>query len=155
MARANGFELPGDLYYERKDHLWARLEDGGVRVGLDALAQKSAGPVKHVMVKPAGAQVAKRRMFGTIEAGKYVGALRAPVSGVLVAMNDKVLAKPSLINDDPYGEGWLVVIHPANLQEDLNDLVHGEDAVQAWLEGEIKAYRQKGVLKGWAEGRQS
>jgi len=148
MARADGIELPGDLYYARRDHFWARLEEGKVRVGLDMLGQESAGPVKHIQLKPVGTVVAKGRMFGTIEAGKYVGALRAPVSGVLVAMNDKVLAKPSLINDDPYGEGWLVVIHPANLQEDLNDLVHGEDAVQAWLEGEIKAYRQKGLLKG-------
>ena len=148
MARANGFELSGDLYYERRDHLWARVEEGGVRVGLDALAQKSAGPVKHVMLKPAGAHVAKRRMFGTIEAGKYVGALRAPVSGVLVAMNDKVLARPSSINEDPYGEGWLVVIQPSSLQEDLNDLVHGEAAVQAWLDEELKEYRSKGLLKG-------
>lgn len=147
MARADGFELPGDLYYERKDHLWARLEESKVRVGLDALAQKSAGTVKHIQIKPEGTQVAKKRMFGTIEAGKYVGALRAPVSGVLVEANTAVLAKPSLVNEDPYGEGWFVVVEPSNLEEDLKDLVHGEAEVQAWLEGELKEYRRKGLVK--------
>ncbi len=148
MAKANGFELPGELFYERKDHLWARLEDGKVRVGLDALAQNSAGPVKHIQLKPVGTQVAKKRMFGTIEAGKYVGGLRAPVGGVLVEINEKVVAKPSLVNDDPYGEGWFVVIEPSNLDEDLKDLVHGEAEVQAWLDGEITEYQRKGLLKG-------
>lgn len=148
MAKADGFELPGDLHYDRNDHFWARLEEGRVRVGLDALAQQSAGAVKHIQLKPVGAQVAKKRMFGTIEAGKYVGALRAPVSGVLVAVNDKVLAKPALINDDPYGEGWFVVIGPTNLHEDLEDLVHGEAEVQAWLDGELREYRRKGLIKG-------
>ena len=147
MANADGFELPGDLYYDRKDHFWARLEGGRVRVGLDALAQKSAGSVKHIQLKPVGTQVAKKRMFGTIEAGKYVGALRAPVSGVLVEINETVVARPSLVNEDPYGEGWFVVIEPSNLQEDLKDLVHGEAEVQVWLEGEMKDYRQKGLLK--------
>jgi len=147
MAKADEIELPGDLFYERKDHLWARLEDGKVRVGLDALAQKSAGPVKHIQLKPVGTQVAKKRMFGTIEAGKYVGGLRAPVGGVLVETNEKVMARPSLVNDDPYGEGWLVVIEPSNLNEDLKDLVHGEAEVQVWLDGEVKEYRRKGLLK--------
>ncbi|MCL5959184.1 MAG: hypothetical protein M1358_07660, partial [Chloroflexi bacterium] len=90
---------------------------------------------------------AKKRMFGTIEAGKYVGALRAPVSGVLVEANTAVLAKPSLVNEDPYGEGWFVVVEPSNLEEDLKDLVHGEAEVQAWLEGELKEYRRKGLVK--------
>src|SRR3990172_10385488 len=110
MARADGIELPGDLYYARRDHFWARLEDGKVRVGLDMLGQESAGPVKHIQLKPVGAVVAKKRMFGTIEARKYVGALRAPVAGAPVEGNEKVVQTPGLVNKDPYGEGWFVVI---------------------------------------------
>ena len=147
MARADGIELPGDLYYERRDHFWARLEDGKVRVGLDMLGQESAGPVKHIQLKPVGTVVAKKRMFGTIEAGKYVGALRAPVSGALVEVNEEVVQRPGLVNQDPYGQGWFVVIDPSSLEPDLVDLVHGEEAVQAWLEQEIKDYRAKGLLK--------
>jgi len=147
MARADGIELPGDLYYARRDHFWARLEDGRVRVGLDMLGQESAGPVKHIQLKPVGTVVAKGRMFGTIEAGKYVGALRAPVAGTLVEVNQKVVQTPSLVNSDPYGEGWFVVIEPTSLEADLKDLVSGENEVQAWLEQEVKDYRQKGLLK--------
>lgn len=147
MARADGIELPGDLYYARRDHFWARLEDGKVRVGLDMLGQESAGPVKHIQLKPVGTVVAKNRMFGTIEAGKYVGALRAPVAGTLVEVNEKVVQTPSLVNSDPYGEGWFVVIDPTSLEADLKDLVYGEDEVQAWLEQEVKDYRMKGLLK--------
>ncbi len=147
MARADGIELPGDLYYARRDHFWARLEDGKVRVGLDMLGQESAGPVKHIQLKPVGTAVAKNRMFGTIEAGKYVGALRAPVAGALVEVNEQVVQTPGLVNKDPYGEGWFVVIEPSSLEADLKDLVHGEEEVQAWLEQEIKDYRQKGLLK--------
>lgn len=147
MAKADGFELPGDLYYDPKEHFWTALEGGRVRVGLDALAQRSAGRVRHIQLKPAGGQVIKGRMFGTIEAGKYVGALRAPLGGVIAETNQRVVANPSLINQDPYGEGWLVVITPGNLQDDLKGLVHGEAAVQAWLEVEVKEYRRKGLLK--------
>lgn len=147
MARADGFELPGDLYYDRRDHFWARLEGARVRVGLDMLGQKSAGPVKHIQLKPVGTAVAKKRMFGTIEAGKYVGALRAPVGGTLVEINEKVVQSPGLVNEDPYGQGWFVVLDPSNLEEDLKDLVHGEEAVRAWLEEEIRDYRQKGLLR--------
>ena len=147
MARADGIELPGDLYYARRDHFWARLEEGKVRVGLDMLGQESAGPVKHIQLKPVGTVVAKGRMFGTIEAGKYVGALRAPVAGTLVEVNQKVVQTPSLVNSDPYGEGWFVVIEPTSLEADLKDLVSGENEVQAWLEQEVKDYRQKGLLK--------
>src|SRR3990172_5368097 len=147
MARADGIELPGDLYYARRDHFWARLEEGKVRVGLDMLGQESAGPVKHIQLKPVGTVVAKGRMFGTIEAGKYVGALRAPVAGTLVEVNQKVVQTPSLVNSDPYWEGWFVVIEPTSLEADLKDLVSGENEVQAWLEQEVKDYREKGLLK--------
>lgn len=148
MARADGIELPGDLYYDRRDHFWAKLEGGKVRVGLDMLGQESAGPVKHIQLKPVGTVVAKKRMFGTIEAGKYVGALRAPVAGVLVEVNEEVVQTPRLVNEDPYGQGWFVVIAPSNLEEDLKNLLHGEEIMQSWLEQEIKDYRLKGLLKG-------
>lgn len=148
MAHANGFELPGDLHYDRKDHLWVRLEGADrVRIGLDMLAQKSAGQVRYVKLKPAGAQVARKRIFGTIEAGKYIGPLRAPVEGTLVETNAQVVEDPSLVNRDPYGDGWFVVLEPTHLDEDLKELVHGEEEVQAWLEEELANYRRKGLLK--------
>ncbi len=146
MAKADEFYLPDDLYYDRKDHLWARVEDGKVRVGLDQFGQKSAGTVAYVKLLPAGRPVTKGRAFGSLEAGKYIGPLKAPVNGKLAEVNQEVLADPRLVNTDPYGKGWFVVIDPSNLEPDLTDLAQGADQIQAWLEAEIKEYREKGLF---------
>ncbi|MDP2663100.1 MAG: glycine cleavage system protein H [Dehalococcoidia bacterium] len=150
MARAEEFYLPDDLYYDRKDHLWARVEDGKVRVGLDQFGQKSAGTVAYIKLLPAGRPVTKGRAFGSLEAGKYIGPLKAPVNGKLLEVNQAVIENPKLVNTDPYGEGWFVVIEPSNLEPDLTDLAQGADQIQAWLEAEIQDYREKGLFP--AEG---
>jgi glycine cleavage system H protein len=145
MAQVDDFYLPDDLYYDKKDHLWARLEEGRVRVGLDQFGQKAAGTVAYLRLLPAGRRANKGRPFGSLEAGKYVGPLRAPVSGEIVEVNEKVVAEPTLVNTDSYGEGWFVVIEPSNLDDDLADLAHG-DEVLPWLEFDVKDYKEKGLL---------
>lgn len=148
MAKADGYELPDDLLYDRKDHLWARVEsETRVRVGLDQFGQKAAGHVAYVKLLPVGRPVQKGRAFGSLEAGKYIGPLRAPVTGTLLEVNGSVLKTPSLVNTDPYGEGWFVVIQPSNLETDVADLVRGAEAIQAWLEAELAEYRAKGLIK--------
>lgn len=146
MATFEDFDLPDELHYHPEDHLWVRVEGAQVRVGLDDLAQRSAERVRHVRLKPPGRRVSAGGSFGTIEAGKYVGPLRAPVGGILVEVNQQVLQQPGLINSDPYGQGWLVVIAPDDLEAGLAGLVHGP-AVQAWLEESVREYRQRGLLK--------
>jgi glycine cleavage system H protein len=146
MAQVDAFYLPDELYYDRKEHLWARLEEGKVRVGLDQFGQKMAGTVAYLKLLPAGRTVQKGRSFGSLEAGKYIGPLKAPVSGRLDEVNAAVLANPGLLITDPYGQGWLVVVEPANLATDLADLAHGS-AVQPWLEDEVKDYRARGLIK--------
>ena len=146
MAQVKEFHLPDDLYYDRKEHIWARPEDEGVRAGLDAFGVCAAGTVAYVKLSPVGRQVQKGRAFGSMEAGKYVGPLKAPVGGTIAAVNEEVLANPGLLNVDHYGQGWLVVISPVNLGGDIADLVHGPD-VRPWLEAEVVEYEQKGMLK--------
>lgn len=147
MAQVDDFYLPDDLYYDRKDHLWMKLEDDGrARVGLDQFGQKAAGTVAYVKLMPAGKAVAKGRAFGSLEAGKYIGPLKAPVAGKIVEVNSEVLSNPKLVNSDPYGTAWFVVLEPSSLDQDLTDLAHGPD-VQVWLDNEVKEYREKGLLK--------
>jgi len=150
MAKAEEFYLPDDLYYDRKDHLWAKIENGMVRVGLDQFGQKAAGTVAYLKLMPVGKVVAKGRAFGSLEAGKYIGPLKAPVAGKIAEVNQEVIANPLLVNTDYYGQGWFVVIEPSNLEPDLADLAHGPEQVQAWLDAEIKDYREKGLFP--AEG---
>jgi glycine cleavage system H protein len=146
MAHVEGINLPDELYYQPDDHLWTRMEGTQARVGLDDLAQRSAGTVSAVRLKPPGRSIAKGRPFGTMEAGKYVGPLRAPISGQVLEINSEVMSQPGLLNSDPYGEGWLIIIEPENAERDLPDLVHG-DATQAWLEETIADWRKRGLLK--------
>ena len=146
MAQVEGINLPDEFYYQPDDHLWVRMEGTQASVGLDDLAQKSAGAVSAVRLKPPGRSIAKGRPFGTMEAGKYVGPLRAPISGQVIEINPDVMSQPGLLNSDPYGKGWLIIIEPENAERDLPDLVHG-DAIHAWLEETITDWRKRGLLK--------
>jgi glycine cleavage system H protein len=146
MAQAKEFFLPDDLYYDHEEHIWARLEERGVRVGLDAFGACAAGTVAYIKLLPPGRQVEKGRPFGSIEAGKYVGPLRAPVDGTILETNQEVVHNPKLVNLDHYDKAWFVLLAPANLEEDLADLVQGAE-VQPWLEDEVRDYEETGKLK--------
>ncbi len=148
MAEFKGITLPDDLYYERKEHMWARIDGNRVQVGLDAFGvQATGGNTQYVKLKPAGAKVKKLKPFGSIEAGKYIGPLRAPVGGDIVEVNQKVIDDPTLVNTDPFGEGFFLVIEASNLEEEIKDLLIGAEDIQKWLEGEYAEYAAKGVFE--------
>jgi glycine cleavage system H protein len=148
MAEFKGISLPDDLYYEPKEHMWAKVEGNRVQVGLDAFGvQATGGNTQYVKMKPAGSKVKKLKPFGSIEAGKYIGPLRAPVGGDIVEINQKVIDNPTLVNTDPFGEGFFLFIEPSNLEEELKDLLSGADTIQKWLEEEYAAYAAKGVFE--------
>ena len=67
--------------------------------------------------------------------------------GITLEINQKALDTPRIVNEDPYGEGWFIVLDPSNLEGDLSDLVHGEEGVLDWLESEIAYYKEQGLLK--------
>lgn len=145
MAQVAAFHLPDDLYYHPVDLLWVRLEGSLARVGLNQMSQASAGQLRHVRLMPPGRPRQQGQNFGTMEAGKYVGPLRMPLSGTVVETNPAVMSDPTLVNRDPYGEGWLVVVEPSQLAAELPGLVHGA-ATQPWLEEIYQQYRSKGLL---------
>ncbi len=145
MAQAAEFYLPDDLYYHPDDLLWVRLEEDQVRVGLNQMSQASAGQIRHVRLMPPGRVRDAGKNFGTMEAGKYVGPLRMPVSGEVVEINESVMRDPALVNRDPYGDGWLVLLKPSHLEHELTTLVHGE-ALQPWLDETYHRYQSKGLL---------
>jgi len=146
VAQIKEFFLPDDLYYDRKEHIWGRVEAGGVRAGLDSFGACAAGTFAYIKLLPKGRQVQKGRPFGSMEAGKYVGPLKAPVSGTILEHNQEVLDNPRLANTDHYDHGWFVLIAPSNLDADLADLAHAE-GVLPWLEAEVKEYEEGGKMK--------
>lgn len=136
MVKVDGFELREDLYYWSKTLTWAKVEpDGRVRVGLTDLAQSLAKKIRFVRIKPKGSVVDQGKMIATLETVKWVGPVESPVTGMVDDINIALRGKPSAVNDDPYGDGWVAIIKPTR-PEELNNLVQGE-AIFEWYKKEI------------------
>jgi len=108
--------VPGDLKYTR-EHEWARQEGGRVRVGITAYAQEQLGDVVFVELPKVGARVTARQAFGVVESVKAVSDLFAPVTGEVVEANADLAHKPEIVNQDPYGKGWMIVVTPADAKQ--------------------------------------
>jgi glycine cleavage system H protein len=109
-------EIPDDLRYTR-EHEWARKRDGRVVVGITDFAQDQLGDIVYVELPDVGDPVKKGESFGVVESTKAVSELFAPISGKVVEVNDPLSDAPETINDDPYEEGWMIVIEPADPKE--------------------------------------
>jgi len=126
-----GCIIPKDLYYDIENQVWFRVnEDGTVTVGVTDIGQARAGKIINIRIKPPGKKVSKGKPVASLESGKWAGPVPADVEGEVIERNEKLFDKPDLINEDPYGEGWIAKIKPTNLERDLQDLVTGEEAVQ-------------------------
>jgi glycine cleavage system H protein len=124
--------VPDDLRYS-KDHEWARLEDGRVRIGITDYAQDALGDVVFVQVPEVGTRVAAGDSFSEVESTKSVSDIYAPVGGTIADVNQELADAPQRVNEDPYGEGWLVVIDPDDAGQ-LDQLLDAA-AYRALIEG--------------------
>jgi glycine cleavage system H protein len=101
--------VPEDLRYS-KDHEWTRREGDQVRIGVTDYAQDALGDVVFVQVPDVGTSVALGESFSEVESTKSVSDIYAPITGRIVEVNNELADAPQRVNEDPYGEGWLVVI---------------------------------------------
>lgn len=108
--------VPNDLKYT-SDHEWLRDEGAVVVVGVTAHAQEQLGDVVFVDLPAVGATVKQGSSFGTVESVKAVNDLYAPVSGTVVAINEQLVSEAVLVNQDPYGKGWMIKIKPTSNAE--------------------------------------
>ena len=109
-------EFPDDIRYS-KEHEWARLENGRVRVGITDYAQDALGDVVYVDVPELGSSVRAEQPFGEVESTKSVSDVFSPISGTIVERNPLLEDRPELVNEQPYGDGWLVVIEASDAAE--------------------------------------
>jgi glycine cleavage system H protein len=116
--------VPEGLRYS-KDHEWARLEDGRVRMGITDYAQDALGDVVYVQLPTVGTEVAAGTPFSEVESTKSVSDIYAPVGGRVVEVNDELVEAPERLNEDPYGDGWLCVLEPSDAGE-LDGLMDAE-----------------------------
>lgn len=140
MVEVEGYKLPDGLLYS-KDHMWARMEGDLARVGLTDYGQHIAGKIVFSRMRPKG-PVAQGKPVGTIETAKWVGALKSPVTGEISEANPDLKSQPKLINEDPYGKGWLVTVKPSQLETDKANLMPALQAAE-WLREEVSKEKKK------------
>jgi len=114
-------DTPDDLYYT-EDHEWLRVENGTATVGITDFAQSELGDIVFVEIEPEGTELGQDEVFGTVEAVKTVSELYMPVSGTITAFNDELEFAPEIVNDDPYGDGWMIEIEIEDPDE-IDDLM--------------------------------
>jgi glycine cleavage system H protein len=106
-------EYPDDVRYT-KEHEWARAEDGGVRIGITDYAQDALGDVVYVDLPDVGSALRANQPFGEVESTKSVSDLYSPIEGTVIQRNPLIDERPELVNEQPYGDGWLVMVEPAD-----------------------------------------
>ena len=129
MVKVDDYEVPENLCYH-KEYLWASVENGKVKIGMIDFAQKQLHDIVYVELPSVGDTVTQNEPFGTLESVKAVSDLIAPVSGTIEAVNEELESKPELLNEDGYGEGWIITVAPTNLDADVKELMNFDAAVE-------------------------
>ncbi len=134
MKKVEEIHLPEELRYS-PDHEWVRPEGDLVRVGLTDYAQDQLGDVVYVELPPVGARIAQGAVFATVESVKAVSECFLPLAGEVVAVNGPLVDDPALLNQSPYGDGWMIQLRPDDPAE-LEKLLTAAD-YHSRLRGEV------------------
>ncbi len=135
MAELKNCLLPDDLRYHVEFNVWARDNgDGTYDLGMTDIAQTMAGAVIHCRPKKAGKAVKAGKSVATVESGKWVGPVKTPFAGMIVARNDAAETEPAILNKSPYREGWIVRIEPADGAAAYEGLLAVDEAAAAFSE---------------------
>ena len=130
-------DFPQDRYYDKNNHFWVKPEDNTQHliIGIDEYGLDTLGDLAFLSFHPAGGTVQRGQSIGKLEAAKMTGDLISPISGRILVCNDAVAQNPALVNDDPYGKGWLAVIEPDQWETERAALLSAEEKA-AWVSAE-------------------
>ncbi len=140
------YDVDTRLFYDAREHYWVKIEGNKARIGMSPLIQETSGAFVAVQMNGAGKTFARGESFGSIEAEKHVGPLKAPLSGKIIKINQAVVENPRLINYDPYNEGWLLEMELTNAENEVLDLIIGEENIVEWFKNELKKFEDKGWI---------
>jgi len=129
MVKVNNYEIVEGLHYS-KEYFWVHVEDGKAKLGITDYAQKQLREIVFIEIPNPGETLIQNQPFGTVESVKAVSDLIAPLSGTIEQINEEAKNRPELLNEDPYGQGWLLIISPTNLDKELKELMGFEKAVE-------------------------
>jgi glycine cleavage system H protein len=136
------YDFPDELYYE-KNHFWAKVDtDGNVLLGATDFFQKLAGEIVYIELPMKGAKVKQGESLSSLESGKWVGKIFAPVTGEIVESNGELEDSPELINQSPYGDGWITKIKPSNLDAELVNLMKTGTDFENFIKEEIEKHKK-------------
>jgi glycine cleavage system H protein len=139
MTTIGEYEFPDELYYD-EEHVWVRMEGDVATIGMTEFGQDLAGEIVYVEVPRVGREVSQGEAFMSMESGKWVGRIKAPVSGKIGEANEEIEWESTLVNEDPYGEGWLARIEVSDPGE-LGDLMKADsDEFAALIASEREKY---------------
>ena len=124
--------FPDHLLYDREGNTWVKAEKGGlVTIGVTSLLSGIAGKATSARLRPTGSRIERGRSLGTLESLKFVGPIPSPLSGIVATLNGDVVKRPKLLNDAPYGDGWIVKLKPLDPQRQRAFLSRPMDATES------------------------
>lgn len=137
-TNVSGFQVAAD-YYHHIGHSWAHMEqDGWIRVGTDAFISKVFGPAEAINLPPVGAYLKQGEIGWVLSRDGLKAPMQSPVSGTVLAVNEKIKSQPEIVKDDPYETGWLFILDPTDLKLNLKGLYFGKECFQ-WIEKESQS----------------
>ncbi|ACF12611.1 glycine cleavage H-protein [Chloroherpeton thalassium ATCC 35110] len=139
MPEINNCMLPEDLLYHVGNNVWIKVnDDGTIDLGMTDIAQSMAGSIIHCKPKKVGKTVEKGKSVATVESGKWVGPVKTPCSGEIIATNPAIDSDATILNKSPYKQGWIVRLKPTDFEADKSELQSGADAADGF-----KAYMKE------------
>jgi len=136
LVKVDDYEIVEGLYYS-KEFFWVRIENGKARMGITDYAQKQLREIVFAELPSVGGTITQNEPFGSVESVKAVSDLIAPLSGTIEQVNEEVTSKPELLNEDPFGKGWLLIVAPGNLDAELKTLMDFNASVE-WHKSLLK-----------------
>jgi glycine cleavage system H protein len=120
--KVNGYDVPENLLYN-KEHAWILEKDGRITVGITDYAQKTLKEITYLYLPNKGKFVNIFEVFGTVESIKAISELYSPFTGTIVEINEKLRKNPKILTQNPYDQGWIIIIQPIQPQQERNKLI--------------------------------
>ncbi|MGI9355288.1 MAG: glycine cleavage system protein H [Rhizobiaceae bacterium] len=134
MPDVRGCHLPDELLYDVENHIWFKeTGDGKVQLGMTTIATAMAGKLVAFTPKKVGRSVRAGKSCATVESGKWVGPAKSAAGGEVIKVNEALIDKPDLANDDPYNSGWMVIIDPEDWESVKSRLTLGSEVTAPYV----------------------
>lgn len=146
MKKIDKYSFRMDVYYDPENHFWIDTTGNKTVIGLSPLIQEINGNFVALQLSKPGTKFSKGESIGSAEAEKHVGPMKAPLSGIILSVNSQAMETPRLINEDPYGRGWLMEIELTNWEEESAGLLSGEEEITNWVAKELAKFNEKGWI---------